>query len=131
MSFVVSIAQLSISGASPGITVSMPNTNVAAATANVNVNIATPDNPNRYFSFGMLRVKSGPGATGTLRVMNIWASDGNTSNITNLYAGDAAAPNVPTDHTYFPLVTDIKANQVIVSLTASAAGTCDIEFVAV
>lgn len=127
MSFVVSVKQGFISGASPGISVSMPNTAVAAATANINVNIPSP----QYFNFGMLRVKSSPGATGTLRVAGIWASDGNTSNITHIHGGDVAAVNVPVDHTYSPLITDIKANQVIVSLTASAAGTVDIEFAGV
>lgn len=128
MSFVVSIRQSFLGGTSAGITVSMPNTNVAAATANINVNIPSP----QYFNFGMLRVKSNTPASGaTLRVNGIWASDTNASNITNLYAGDSNVSNFPVDHTYPELITDIKANQVIVSVTASVAATLDIEFAGV
>lgn len=130
MSFAVSIRQNFFGGTSAGIYVAMPNTNVAAATANININMPS-SSPNQYFNFGMLRVKSSPGATGTLRVMNIWASDGNTSNITNLYSGEAAVATAPVDHNFGPLITDIKANQVIVSLTASVAGQVDIEFAGV
>jgi hypothetical protein len=124
MAFVVSVRQLTISGASPGITVSMPNTPVSGP--NLTINLPSP----QYFNFGMLRVKSNPLTTGTLQVTGIWASDTNASNTTHLYAGDRAAANVPVDHTYFPLVTDIQANQVIVGLTVGG-GTCDVEFAAV
>lgn len=125
MSFVVSARQGFMGGASPGKSVSLINTAVTAVAANINVNLPSP----QYFNFGILRVKSNTPATGaTLLVHGIWASDGNASNITQLYSGDSGPSAYPADHTYADLITDIHANQVIVNINASVAGTVDIEF---
>ena len=126
--FVNSIKQCFISGASPGISVSMPNTAVATGVSNVSVNLPSP----QTFNFGMLRIKSFTPATGpTLSVTGIFASDGNVSNITQIYGGDAAASKFPLDRTYSPMITDLKANQVIIAVNASLASNCDIEFAGV
>lgn len=128
MAFVNSIKQSFLGGTSAGTTVSMLNTSVATGGVNINVNIPSP----QYCYFGMLRVKSLTPATGaTLQVTGIFASDGNTSNITQIHGGDSSAIAFPADRTYADLITDIKANQVIVRINASVAATVDIEFAAV
>lgn len=128
MAFVNTIKQRFVGGASASVYVSMTNTATAIGVANINVNIPSPS----YFNFGMLRVKSFTPATGaTVRVTGIWASDGNASNITQLYSGDTIALAYPMDETFDTLITDIKANQVILGINASAVGALDIEFAGV
>lgn len=128
MAFVNSVKQCFLTGASCSVYVSMTNTAVTAGVANINVNIPSP----QYFNFGMLRVKSlTPGTAANIRVTGLWASDGNASNITQLYSGDTAVSAYPCDLNYDSLITDIKANQVIVGVNVGVTGSVDIEFAGV
>lgn len=125
MSFAVSIRQAFMSGASPGVNVTMLATPVAAATANVTVAIPAP----QYFNFGMVRVKSATPAAGTFQINSISASDGTTT--TQLHAGQRTTVTFPADCTFSNLITDLKATSLIISLTAAQAGSVDIEFAGV